>query len=80
MPQGKAKVRPSQTLQKNPAVRQDEKGQSGSTVTITHEDMAHQIRQWEVAARILAEIAVRATSKTSVKKTVIESVAWPLAE
>ena len=49
-------------------------------LAVTPLPVEQQARQWEVAAKKLAEIAVRATSKTSVKKTVIGSLAWPPVE
>jgi hypothetical protein len=38
--------------------------------------VAGDARQWEIAAKVLAEIAARATSQTSVNKTRIRSEAW----
>ena len=45
-------------------------------LAVTPIPVEQQVHQWEVAAKKLAEIAVRATSKTSVKKTVIGSLSW----
>lgn len=45
-----------------------------ATTSITVE---MQVRQWEIAATMLAEIAARATSQVLVANAIITGVAWP---